>query len=143
MASIFFHQADRNFPFKRKQVLKAFLASVFIHEQHSLKRLDYIFCSDEYLLGINQQFLQHDTYTDIITFDLTENSTEGIEAEIYISMDRVKANAIEHNTHFTDEMVRVLVHGILHLCGYKDKAPIEQTLMREKEAEYINLFESL
>ncbi|MGC8751400.1 rRNA maturation RNase YbeY [Hydrotalea sp.] len=143
MASIFFHQADRTFPFKHKQVLKAFLASVFIHEQHSLKRLDYIFCSDEYLLGINQQFLQHDTYTDIITFDLTELTDEGIVGEIYISVDRVKANAIEHNTHFTDEMVRVLVHGILHLCGYKDKTPMEQTLMREKEAEYIDLFESL
>lgn len=143
MASIFFHQADRNFSFKHKQQLKAFLATVFTHEHNTLKRLDYIFCSDEYLLGINQQFLQHDTYTDIITFDLTENPAEGIVAEIYISIDRVKANAVEHDTYFTDEIVRVLVHGILHLCGYKDKTPIEQTLMREKEAAYINLFESL
>jgi rRNA maturation RNase YbeY len=94
-------------------------------------------------LGINQQILQHDTYTDIITFDLTEDRAAGIVAEIYISIDRVKANALEHDTHFTDEMVRVLVHGILHLCGYKDKTLIEQTVMREKEAEYINLFESL
>lgn len=143
MASIFFHQADRTFPFKQKQVLKQFLAGVFTKEHHTLKRVDYIFCSDEYLLGINQQFLQHDTYTDIITFDLTEDRAAGIVAEIYISVDRVKANALEHDTHFTDEMVRVLVHGILHLCGYKDKTPVEQTLMREKEAEYINLFESL
>jgi rRNA maturation RNase YbeY len=64
-------------------------------------------------------------------------------AEIYISVDRVKANALQHDTHFTDEKVRVLEHGILHLCGYKDKTPIEQTLMREKVAEYIDLFESL
>jgi len=142
MASIFFHRADRNFPFKHKQLLKAFLASVFTHEHHTLKRVDYIFCSDEYLLGINQQFLQHDTYTDIITFDLTEPTDEGIVGEIYISIDRVKANALEHDTHFTDEMVRVLVHGILHLCGYKDKTSVEQTLMREKEAAYINLFQS-
>jgi rRNA maturation RNase YbeY len=143
MASIFFHSADRPFAFKHKQALKAFLAMVFNQEHRTLKRVDYIFCSDAYLLKINQQFLQHDTYTDIITFDLTEPTAQGIEAEIYISVDRVKANALEHNTRFTDEIVRVLVHGILHLCGYNDKTPKEQTLMREKEAEYLNLFESL
>lgn len=82
-------------------------------------QLDYVFCSDAYLLNINKQFLNHDTYTDIITFDYTEDAVLG--GEIYISIDRVKENALKFDVTLTEELCRVMVHGLLHLAGYKDK----------------------
>jgi rRNA maturation RNase YbeY len=141
MASIYFHTADRPFHFPHKKLLKAFLLGIFTQEQTLAQRVDYIFCSDDHLFVLNRQFLQHETYTDILTFDLTETRATGVVAEIYISTDRVKENAIQHNTTFQEELLRVMIHGVLHLCGYRDKTKPEQTLMREKEAIYINAFE--
>lgn len=100
--------------------------------------LDYIFCSDAYLLKINQQYLRHNDYTDIITFELS--ATSQTEGEIYISVDRVKDNAMKFETTFSHELHRVIFHGALHLCGYKDKKKQEVLLIRKKEDEYLKLY---
>ena len=98
---------------------------------------NYIFCSDDYLLGINQQFLEHDYYTDIITFDLSPSGKAPLEAELYISVDRVKENATTLGQPFYRELHRVIFHGLLHLMGYKDKQKKDQTLMRQMEEKLL------
>ena len=108
-------------------------------KNHRIDTINYIFCSDEYLLSINQEYLQHDTYTDIITFDLSNNKTE-IVSDIYISIDRVKENAQKFNSNIEHELHRVLFHGILHLCGLKDKSKQDAALMRSKEEYYLNTY---
>ena len=139
MNNIFFHSADKAFTFKGKKELKKFISSIFDLEKKPLNTLNYIFCSDEYLLKINQSFLKHDFYTDIITFNLAENKAP-VDGEIYISLDRVKENTASLATNYKDELLRVLFHGVLHLCGYRDKKKLERKLMREKEDYYISLF---
>lgn len=109
-------------------------------EKCSIELVDFIFCSDEYLLTINKNFLKHDYYTDIITFDLTQKGANSKVSEIYISIDRVKENALQFSTNFKRELHRVIFHGILHLCGYKDKKAAEQSIMRKKEEEYLHLY---
>ncbi len=94
--------------------------------------LSYIFCSDHFLLDMNKNFLEHDAFTDIITFDLSE-SRKAMQGEIYISVDRVKENAKLYKTTYTDELHRVIFHGVLHLCGFKDKKEKEKKIMRENE----------
>lgn len=101
--------------------------------------ITYVFCSDEHLLNMNKQFLEHDYYTDIITFPLFENEKE-IEAEIYISVDRVKDNAIKLKTDFQEELHRVIFHGVLHLMGYKDKSKADKETMRGMENKWIRQF---
>ncbi len=101
--------------------------------------LNYIFCDDEYLLEINREHLDHDYYTDIITFDQSEEENE-LEGDIYISLDRVRDNAKEHNATEEEELRRVISHGILHLIGFKDKTEKDAALMRKKEDECIKLF---
>jgi rRNA maturation RNase YbeY len=118
-----------------RRQLKQFIADIFKREGFALGKLDYIFCSDEYLLKINQDFLQHDDYTDIITFDLSASSF--IIGEIYISVDRVKENAGLNGQRLTDELHRVIFHGALHLCGYKDKAAADKAKMTEMEDYYL------
>ncbi len=105
-----------------------------------MSAITYIFCSDEFLLQMNRDFLQHDYYTDIITFGLSEKG-EPVEAEVYISLDRVKDNAQTLGITYGEEARRVIFHGALHLCGYKDKKKSEIILMRKKEADYLRLFE--
>jgi len=100
--------------------------------------LNYIFCSDEYLLDINKKFLKHDYLTDIITFDLSEQN--GVTGEVYISLDRVRDNAKTFDSTFSDECLRVIIHGALHLCGYKDKNKIDKKEMRKKENFYLNIY---
>jgi len=134
-----FHYLDVNFTFTKRRDLKRFLSKVFKKENKKLGSLSYIFCSDSYLLEINQEFLRHDFLTDIITFDLSEMSQE-IEGEIYISIDRVKDNAVQLNESFVRELHRVIFHGVLHLCGYGDKTNKEVKLMRQKEDHYLNLY---
>ena len=112
--------------------LKGFLLSVFKKEGKKLAELQYIFCSDAYLLEINQQYLGHDYYTDIITFNLS-GRTEPINAEIYISVDRVRENARTFGVSEKGELHRVIFHGVLHLCGYKDKTKVEEKKMRQME----------
>ncbi len=107
-------------------------------EKKTIKEINYIFCSDEYLLQLNQGFLNHKTLTDIITFDNSEGKN-GLEGEIYISIERVQENAIKFNTEFEDELHRVMIHGVLHLIGYKDKKPSEKALMRKKEEACLSL----
>jgi rRNA maturation RNase YbeY len=136
MTKINFRTGDRLFVFPNKTGLKQFIASIFKKEKKQLGGINYIFCSDEMLLKINQDFLQHNYYTDIITFGLNEPG-EPIEAEIYVSIDRVKDNAIQQGVSYQNEMQRVLFHGALHLCGYKDKKKSEIIEMRQKEDQYL------
>ena len=129
---ITFHNADIKFALPKKSELKNFIAK----QTKKKLSLSYVFCSDEYLLGINQQFLAHDFYTDIITFPLSETEKE-IEAEIYISIDRVKDNAQKLKLEFKDELHRVIFHGVLHLLGFKDKTSAQKAIMRAKENELL------
>lgn len=119
-----------------RRALKAFIPAIFRREKVPFGSLTYIFCSDDYLLDINRQYLNHDYYTDIITFDLSEGEGK-VSGEIYISIDRVKDNAWQFNTSITEELHRVIFHGALHLCGYRDKTTKEATQMRVKENEYL------
>jgi rRNA maturation RNase YbeY len=108
-------------------------------EGGQLAYINYIFCSDRYLYTINSQFLKHKTLTDIITFDLRENTKNAIEGEVYISIPRVKENAKKFGVSFSSEINRVIIHGVLHLLGHKDKSQQEKMLMREKEDTYLSL----
>ena len=131
-----FNYADRKLNGISKAPLKAIVLSIFKKEKALLDHIDYIFCSDEYLLGINQTALNHDYYTDIITFPLSDNG-QPVVAEIYISIDRVRDNANQLNLPFKAELARVVAHGALHLCGYKDKSKRDVEVMRERESFYI------
>ncbi|MFY7899770.1 MAG: rRNA maturation RNase YbeY [Chitinophagaceae bacterium] len=135
-----FSNADKSFYFKEKRKLKHFIATIFTQEKTTLEHLQYVFCSDEFLLDINIRFLQHHTYTDIITFSLNESNTNPVQGEIYISLDRVKENSIQLNTPYQSELLRVIFHGALHLCGYKDKTKAQSKQMRLKEDFYIHQY---
>lgn len=138
MSKVFFHYADRQLSVRGKNNIKSFVEKIFKAEKKPLERVDYIFCSDEYLLNINKTHLQHDYYTDIITFDLS--SSAKTTAEIYISLDRVADNAQTLNQPAGLETLRVIFHGALHLCGYKDKKKEDEKIMRQMEDKYISLF---
>lgn len=138
MGKVYFNYADKQLAFKNKRLLKKQVEQIFELESKELKRIDYVFCSDKYLLIINQRFLHHDFLTDIITFDLSE-STATI-GEVYISIDRVQENAIINHVSFASEITRVIIHGALHLCGYKDKKKSEKVAMHNKEDYYLHLF---
>ncbi len=127
--------------FKVKEVLKKkkWLKKLAENEGFKISELSYIFMDDEALLRINIEYLQHDTYTDIITFDNSEKKGK-IEGDIFISVDRVNENATKFKVDFETELLRVLAHGLLHLCGYKDKKKEEETLMRAKEEYYLNIW---
>jgi probable rRNA maturation factor len=140
MAKVSFHPADKPVPLRERAAVKIFIESIFRREKTALASINYIFCSDEYLAQINRDFLQHDYYTDIISFGLSEKG-EPVEAEIYISIDRVRDNAANLQQTFKKELLRVVFHGALHLCGYKDKKKSEITIMREREEFYLRLFE--
>jgi probable rRNA maturation factor len=141
MGKVRFNYADvAAIALKDKTRVKSFVEELFLKENRQLQKLEYIFCSDNYLLEINKSFLQHDYFTDIITFDLSVSKNETI-GEIYISVDRVRENAMTHSVTFQTELLRVIFHGALHLCGYKDKKKSEITIMREKEDYYLLLFE--
>ena len=125
---------------KERKRLKLFLLEMFIKEGYQSDKLDIIFCSDDFLKSINIKFLKHDYYTDIITFDLSASGSNAVSGEIYISIDRVKENAATHKEPYNREIHRVILHGVLHLCGYKDKTTSEILRMRQKEDKYINLY---
>jgi rRNA maturation RNase YbeY len=122
-----------------RTVLKKFIASLFKREKRKLEEIRYIFCSDDYLLEINRQHLNHDYYTDIITFGMSEPG-QPVNAEVYISMDRVRDNAHQFGVSFKEEIHRVIFHGALHLCGYKDKRAADQNLMRKMENQYLKKY---
>jgi probable rRNA maturation factor len=136
---IYFSPADRAVPLRGRLAIRAVLKRLFLTEGRFLISLQYVFCSDEYLLQINREFLGHDYYTDIVTFELSPDPKFGIEGEIYISIDRVRENAMTLGTPTRPELLRVLFHGALHLCGYKDKTKEEKKVMRHKEEEYMAL----
>lgn len=117
------------------------LSKVTSLENKKLGDITLIFCSDEYLLSINQTYLDHDYYTDIITFDYTED--DFVSGDLYISVDRVSENATINTVSFLNELNRVVVHGVLHLCGYKDKSESEEHLMRSKEDQMLSLINGL
>jgi probable rRNA maturation factor len=131
---------DVSFSLPSRGRLKLFIPNIFrLETTKTLRELNYIFCSDEYLLQVNKEFLKHDYYTDIITFDLSDNDSE-IAGEIYISIDRVRDNARVNNTWIYMELHRVIFHGVLHLCGYKDKKAADSQQMRAKEDYYLKKY---
>lgn len=136
---IVFFNEDIDFKFQHKNLLKKWLKKVAETEGFKMKNLNYIFCSDEYLHKINVEYLEHDTYTDIITFDNSEEESD-IEGDIFVSIERIKDNSQKLKTAFEDEFKRVLVHGLLHLCGYDDHSDEDELMMRNKEDFYIQQF---
>lgn len=132
--------SNNNFKLKNKQKIRNWLSQAIYMENHVVGNINYIFCSDEQLLEINVKYLDHDYYTDIITFDYKENNR--VSGDLYLSTDRIIDNAKLNNISFDEEIIRVLIHGILHIIGYNDKSPNESKLMREKENFYINLYKN-
>ena len=116
------------------------VSELLTKESYNLGEISVVFCSDDYLLNMNKQYLNHDYYTDIITFDYSDNRI--VSGDLFISFDRVKENASIYAVPINYELCRVIYHGILHLCGYKDKSEEEKIAMRGKENEYLDLFVS-
>lgn len=137
MPAISFFEEDITFKLKNKALVRQWIVNTIINEGFKLKELNYIFCSDAYLLQINQQYLNHDTYTDIITFDNSEEEGK-IISDIFISIERISENARKFNVSETDELHRVIIHGTLHLLGYKDKTAGDKQIMTEKENFYLS-----
>ncbi len=135
---ITFFSEDINFTLPDKRKTSAWLKTAITREEYKLVSLNYVFCSDEYLLQINRDYLEHDYYTDIITFNQSEEETD-IEGDIFISIERVRENAITLNVDFLQELKRVMIHGLLHLCGYDDHSEVDQQQMRVKEDSYLAL----
>ncbi len=116
----------------------AWIKNVIVSEGRKVGEISYIFCDDDYLLSLNKEYLKHDTLTDIISFDYSVGKI--VQGDIFISTERVKENSVLFDVIFPDELRRVIIHGILHLCGYKDKTPDQSALMRNKEDEKMKLF---
>lgn len=129
---------ETEFALDNEGAISKWISDVIKSEGKKEGEINYIFCDDEYLLQINQEHLQHDYYTDIISFDYTIGNE--ISGDLFISIDRVKDNAVEFNADFEDELKRVLVHGVLHCCGFKDKSEADELLMRSKEDEKLAMF---
>jgi probable rRNA maturation factor len=137
MPAITFHEEDISYKLKNKTAVRKWITDTIIAEGYKLSELTYIFCTDEYLLQINRQYLDHDTYTDIITFDNSEE--EGlIVGDIFISIERIRENAAKFNVTEAHELHRVLIHGALHLLGYMDKSPADKKKMTSKEDFYLD-----
>ena len=137
--TISFNKADKGTNLGHRTELKFFIDKQLRKEGITIETLQFVFCSDEYLLGINKQFLNHDYYTDIISFDLSEKKGTLI-GDIYISIDRVKENAKLHGSEYMHELLRVIFHGALHFCGYKDKKPADAKLMRAMEDKWLKAY---
>jgi rRNA maturation RNase YbeY len=133
--SINFFNEDVPLPKLKKRKLINWIKKVILLEGKKVGEISFIFCSDIYLLEVNKKYLNHDYYTDIITFDYVEGDV--IQGDIFISVDRVKENSVTFRTNFEDEIHRILVHGILHLLGYKDKLKKDKHLMTSKEDVYL------
>ena len=137
--SISFNQADSKVALANRVALKSFIEKRVKKEGYSIETLTYVFCSDKYLLKMNKDFLSHNYYTDIISFDLSETPGNLI-GEVYISVDRVKDNAKTHGTSLKEELHRVIFHGALHFCGYKDKKPTDTKKMRQMEDRWLSAY---
>lgn len=133
---IHFFAEDITYTLKQKALVRTWIRNTIAEEGYKLRELNFIFCTDEYLLSINQQYLKHDTYTDIITFDNSEKKLE-VSGDIFISLDRVRENALHFKVNENDELHRVMIHGTLHLLGYPDKGNVAKALMTGKENLYL------
>ncbi|MGY4538864.1 putative rRNA maturation factor [Mucilaginibacter sp. UYNi724] len=137
MPAITFHEEDIKYKLKNKTAVRKWITDTIVAEGHKLSELTYIFCSDNYLLKINQEYLDHDTYTDIITFDNSEDDGV-IVGDIFISIERIKENAAKFGVTAEQELHRVIIHGTLHLLGYPDKTPAAKKKMTQKEDFYLD-----
>lgn len=137
-APVYFFSEDVKYTLKNKTVIRNWIKDTIIAEGYALEELNFILCSDEYLLVINKQYLNHDTYTDVITFDNSEE-LKTIVGDIFISIERIQENAKQFKSTVQQELCRVMVHGTLHLLGYKDKGKAAKTLMTQKEDQYLAL----
>ncbi len=138
-SAITFRVESLDFTLEKENKVKNWIRKIAKQEGKKTGTISYVFCSDDYLLAINKQFLNHDFYTDIITFDYSEKLK--IEGELFISIDRVKDNAKTFKQPFEKELMRTIIHGVLHLCGYKDKSPADEKKMRLKENEALKLLD--
>ena len=136
MRKINFFNEDTTFKPKKKGKIREWIKETATSEGKTTNDLNFVFCSDLYLLTINKQYLDHDTYTDIITFDNSEQR-HVLSGDVFISIDRVRDNAAAYGVAETEELHRVIIHGVLHLCGYRDKSNTDIKLMREKEDFYL------
>ena len=137
--TIFFNNADKSTSLRSRTELKTFINKQCLKEGVHIETLQYVFCSDAFLLDINKRFLNHNFYTDIISFDLSEQKGSLI-GDVYISIDRVKENAKTEGNLYTHELLRVIFHGALHFCGYKDKKPADQKTMRSMEDKWLKAY---
>lgn len=126
---------ETNFSLASEEVIANWIVGVISSEGHRLEEINYVFCDDEYLHKLNVEFLKHDTLTDIISFDYSVGKI--IQGDVFISIERVKDNAKDFKVSFEEELNRVIVHGVLHFCGYKDKSKDDAKVMRSKENHYI------
>jgi len=133
-----FHNADHPFRCPERKNIRSWLSDFAVHHKRNIHEVAVIFCSDEYLLEINRAHLDHDYYTDIITFDYAEN--DSLHADLFLSIDRIKENATLHKQLFFNELLRVIIHGHLHLVGYKDKTENEASIMREREDYWVQRY---
>lgn len=129
---------ENDFELQNEVQISNWISKVILSENMKEGDINYIFCDDEYLLNLNEQYLDHDTLTDIISFDYSVGNE--LHGDIFISVERVQDNATDFNVTFDEELKRVLVHGILHYCGYKDKSESEEQVMRQKEEEKMKMF---
>ena len=130
--------SSTDFVIKDRPRLTSWIEGVINKESCLLEELVFNFCSDESLLKINKEFLKHDTLTDVIAFDYS--ASKAVSGEVFISVDRVRENAKEFHQDFNDEIRRVMIHGVLHLCGYKDKTPKDKALMSDMENRHLAFF---
>lgn len=137
--SIYFHYLIDPFYFPNREVVKTFLLTIFRKHSKNIETINYIFCTDEYLLELNKKHLNHDFYTDIITFELNEQGLP-LLADVYISIERARENAKQFKVSLQNEILRLLIHGTLHLCGYRDKKQKEIDEMRTQENLYLNKY---
>jgi rRNA maturation RNase YbeY len=129
---------ETDFELANESAIESWIGRIIASEQKSEGEISYVFCDDDYLLELNQQYLQHDTLTDIISFDYSLGNE--LSGDIFISVERVRENAEIFNQSFENELLRVISHGVLHYCGYKDKSEADEQLMRQKENEKMAMF---
>lgn len=138
MKKINFFNQDVPSPIENGTFLITWFLEIIAREDHKADEVNYIFCSDKYLLDLNIKYLSHDYFTDVISFDYSEDNV--ISGDIFISIDRIKENAEKYKVTFQNELMRIMIHGLLHLLAYDDKTPAQKTAMTAKEDEYLKLF---
>ena len=141
MSQVFFFSADKPITINYRKAFKTFIKKIFFAEGLDVKRIFFIFCSDNYILSVNQKYLKHDYFTDVITF-LISKPGQPIDSEVYMSTQRIKENAKIYKVSYQTELLRVIIHSILHLCGYTDKSSVAKKIMRQKEDQYIKIYEN-